>query len=211
MPAQRQCWRQSSLPSRAVGRAKTRCAGRATPRFSVGGEEFHRIGPCPLLLHIKPPHMKPPWGASRPRAPRPARPALVGFRTEALLRVEAALLSLAGTRRLVLLRRDPSTASGLGSRRRRRGIWDARIPRNLRRGLSLAGRRVRRICRNSGSCQQYRARHRHLETLDHRRFSSSFKISVPTHHQTINIGWSIKCNYVHIAMRQSKIISYNLL
>jgi hypothetical protein len=188
MPAQRQRWRQASLPSRAVGRAKTRCAGRATPRFSVGGEEFHRIGPCPLLLHIKPPHIKPPRGRAG-LAPRgPARRALVGFRTEALLRVEAALLRLAGTRRLILLRRDPSTASGLGCRRRRRGIWVARIPRNLRRGLSLAGRRVRRICRNSGSCQQYRARHRHLETLNHRRFSSSFKVSVPTHHQTINIG-----------------------
>ncbi len=60
-----------------------------------------------LLIPIKPPRGR---AGLAPRGP--ARRALVGFRTEAVV---AALLRLAGTCRLILLRRDPRAASGLRS------------------------------------------------------------------------------------------------
>ena len=85
---------------------------------------------------------------------------------EALFRVELAFLGPAETCRLILTRRDPSTASAFGARQLRRGIWEARIRRNLRPGLSLGRRRVRRIGCKCHSRHGYRVQQRRLEILD---------------------------------------------
>ena len=97
--------------------------------------------------------------------------ALPGLGAEAFFRVELAFLGPAETCRLILTRRDPNTACAFGARQLRRGIWEARIRRNLRPGLSLGRRRVRRIGCKCHSRHRYCVQQCRLERLDHRRLS----------------------------------------
>jgi len=97
--------------------------------------------------------------------------ALPDLGAEAFFRVELAFLGPAETCRLILTRRDPSTAPAVGARQLRRGIWEARIRRNLRPGLSLGRRRVRGIGCKCHSRHRYCVQQGRLEGLAHRGLS----------------------------------------
>jgi hypothetical protein len=113
----------------------------------------------------------PPMGRNRLLSGDALGRALPGLGAEAFFRVEPAFLGPAETCRLILTRREPSTASAFGATQLRRGIWEARIRRNLRPGLSLGRRRVRRIGCKCHSRHRYCVQQCRLERLDHRRLS----------------------------------------
>ena len=102
--------------------------------------------------------------------------ALPDLGAEAFFRVELAFLCPAETCRR--FRWDPNTASAFGARHLRRGICAARIRRNLRPGLSLGRRRVRRVRCDWRGGHRYRTQQRRLEILDHRRLSHQAEGSV---------------------------------
>ena len=113
----------------------------------------------------------PPMGRNRLLSGDTLGRALPDLGAEAFFRVELAFLGPAETCRLILARRDPSTASAFGARQLRRGIWEAWIRRNLRPGLSLGRRRACRIGCKCHSRHRYCVQQGRLERLAHRGLS----------------------------------------